>query len=655
MTIAPGVRLGPYEIVSRLGAGGMGEVWRAKDTRLERSVAVKTLPAQFANNAQLRLRFEREAKTISQLNHPNICTIYDVGDDYLVMELLEGESLAERIARGPLPIEQVLKIGFEIATALDRAHRNGIVHRDLKPANVMLTKSGAKLLDFGLAKSSPIVASADEATIQKSLTAEGTIVGTFQYMAPEQLEAVDADARTDIFALGCVLYEMATGRRAFEGKTKTSLIAAIVSSEPTPMSELQPVTPPALEAIVAGCLKKDPDERWQSAADVAKQLRFIADVTTRVPARPVRTHERVAWAALVFAALAGGAFIAARFRPEPKTVEVRTPIAPPEGWTLDPSADAVPSPDGKSLAFVATDKSGRRLLWLQSLTTGDMRALAGTEDADDPFWSPDGTALGFFAIRSELKTVSLATGSVQSLTPIPNGATGGTWNRNGVIVFADVRGLVRIAANGGDPTVLVAPVAPHDVAYLRPEFVDDQHLVYLSARPVQSWSVMSLISLDAPSSPKTLGKADFGPLPARPGEICFQRGGVLYAQSIDVARGEVTGQPRVIANSVRGAMVPGVSVWYTSDNASRQFVWFDRQGRRLGELMPQPDTISDFRISPDGQSVVYTRDDRSSLASNIWIVDARGARRRLTFFDGRDFDGTWSRDGSRIFFTSDRN
>src|SRR5687768_17301331 len=288
MQVGSGTRLGPYEIVSQLGAGGMGEVWRAKDTRLDRSVAVKILPATLAQNAQFRMRFEREARSISQLNHPHICTIHDVGNengtDYLVMELLEGESLAERLSRGPLPLAEVLRYGIQIAEALDRAHRAGIVHRDLKPGNVMITKAGAKLLDFGLAKASGPEISVDGATEHKPLTAEGTILGTFQYMAPEQLEGLEADARTDIFALGAVLYEMATGVRAFDGKTKTSLIAAIVSSEPPPMSRVQPITPAALEHVVAKCLEKDPDQRWQSAHDIAQELQWISQASGQMAA-----------------------------------------------------------------------------------------------------------------------------------------------------------------------------------------------------------------------------------------------------------------------------------------------------------------------------------------------------------------------------------
>ncbi len=297
MRISAGSRLGPYEIVSRIGAGGMGEVWKARDTRLDRSVAIKVLPAEFAGNADLKLRFEREARTISQLNHAHICTLHDVGHEdglsYLVMELLEGESLADRLARGPLPVEQVLRLGVQIADALDKAHRQGIVHRDLKPGNVMITKSGAKLLDFGLAKAG-VAVDLEGATQQQPLTREGTILGTFQYMSPEQLEGVEADPRADIFALGVVLYEMLTGKRAFEGKTKTSLIASIVSGEPSPVSQIQPLTPPALEHVLNKCLRKDPDDRWQSAHDIAEELRWISEAGSQAGVATPLTMKRAA-------------------------------------------------------------------------------------------------------------------------------------------------------------------------------------------------------------------------------------------------------------------------------------------------------------------------------------------------------------------------
>jgi eukaryotic-like serine/threonine-protein kinase len=357
LQIATGTRLGPYEIVSRIGAGGMGEVWRARDVRLDRAVAIKVLPPELANSAQLKLRFEREARTISQLNHPHICTLHDVGEEngrsYLVMELLEGESLADRLSRGPLPLAEVIRYGTQIAEALDRAHRAGIVHRDLKPGNIMLTKSGAKLLDFGLAKTTSIAVEMNAPTVQKPLTQEGTILGTFQYMAPEQLEGAEADARTDIFALGAVLYEMTTGRRAFDGKTKTSLIAAIVGGQPAPIHDTQPLTPSVLEHVIATCLQKDPDRRWQSAHDIAAELQWTGEGIATAEAAPRK--RAWLWPAIAFAAtllaVTAGVYSA---RQDRAGRAVSFAIGSPPGHAV---YGGVPSPDGKRIAF-ATSREG---------------------------------------------------------------------------------------------------------------------------------------------------------------------------------------------------------------------------------------------------------------------------------------------------------
>src|SRR6266852_1607987 len=323
MAISSGSRLGPYEIVAPIGAGGMGEVWRGRDTRLDRNVAIKIVPPEFAQ------RFEREAKSISSINHPHICTLYDVGENYLVMELLEGESLADRLTKGPLPLEQVLRYGVEIADALDKAHRAGIVHRDLKPGNIMITKSGAKLLDFGLAKGgAPPTSAAFDATEHKPLTAEGTILGTFQYMAPEQLEGEQADARTDIFAFGAVLYEMATGKRAFEGKSKASLIASIMTAQPSPITAMQPMAPPAFDRVVRTCLAKDPDDRWQTAHDIAVQLRWIAEGGSAVGPVPSIAARRAPAARIlpwIVAALATAGVVALLVR-DWRRSSVRAPV-----------------------------------------------------------------------------------------------------------------------------------------------------------------------------------------------------------------------------------------------------------------------------------------------------------------------------------------
>src|SRR5947209_18665460 len=435
MSVVPGERLGPYEVVARVGAGGMGEVWRARDTRLDRSVAIKVLPAHLSADTQFRERFEREARTISALTHPHICTLYDVGNasgiDFLVMEYLEGESLADRLARGPMPVEEALRVAIQVAEALDRAHKAGIVHRDVKPGNVFLTKSGAKLLDFGLAKlsvsgnSAPMMFSGATVapTQQKPLTQEGTILGTFQYMSPEQLEGTEADARSDIFALGAVLYEMLAGRRAFDGKTRTSVIAAIVSSQPTPISQLQPLTPPAVDHVVERCLAKDPADRWQSARDIAEELKWIGERGSQAGlAAPVRmrrkSRERLAWsiAAVLALAVTGGSIAWLR-RPAPRplpVVRVDLNLTPPVSVYLQGRPLAI-SPDGKRIAYVDVDSQASRIL-LRGLDRLGATELAGGDNARSAFFSPDGEWIAFVA-NGQLKKVSVSGGRPQLLMP----------------------------------------------------------------------------------------------------------------------------------------------------------------------------------------------------------------------------------------------
>ncbi|MFN2386657.1 MAG: protein kinase [Thermoanaerobaculia bacterium] len=461
MTLSPGSRLGPYEILSPLGAGGMGEVYKARDTRLGRTVAIKILPERLSSDAELRQRFEREARTISQLSHSHICALYDVGHqdgtDYLVMEYLEGQTLAERLAKGPLPLEQALRCGIEIADALDKAHRQGIVHRDLKPANVMLTKSGVKLLDFGLAKA---LGPAPEASILTSLptemplTEKGAILGTVQYMAPEQLEGKEADARTDIHALGALLYEMATGKKAFTGASQASLISSIMTAEPKPVSESQQLTPLALDRVVKTCLAKDPDDRWQTAHDVKLQLQWTAEDGSK-PALPAhlggRGPQRLAWGALAVAALAAlvSAFFLVRQRREPPRL-FQASILPPDNTRFSFSGSPMAiSPDGNQVAFVGQSPEGVRSLWVRPFDASAARPLVGTEGAFRPFWSPDSRSIGFFA-EGKLKRISASGGPPQTLSEAPSGA-GGTWNRDGVILFVPSRDspIHRVAASGG--------------------------------------------------------------------------------------------------------------------------------------------------------------------------------------------------------------
>jgi len=449
MGLTSGTKLGPYEIQSPLGAGGMGEVYRARDTRLDRTVAIKILPAHLSSNPEAKQRFEREARAISSLNHPNICTLYDVGHqdgtDYLVMEFLEGETLADRLVKGPLPPDQVLKYGIEICEGLEKAHRGGVTHRDLKPGNVMLTKTGAKLMDFGLAKSaSPPGAAASALTLtgpvaSRPLTQEGMVVGTFQYMSPEQIEGKEADARSDIFALGAVLYEMATGKRAFEGKSTTSVIAAILERNPPPISALRPMFPRALDNVVKTCLDKDPDERWQSARDLRTSLKWIAEgngagASSAVKHDPWR--ERAAWM-LALALLCGLAFFAAgHYRAPSASDPVRFSVNPPEKAVFSgPPNITVPvpqfalSPDGRAIVFVANSSGADPVIWLRSVDQVTARPLPGTEHAQLPFWSPDSRWVGFFA-EDKLKKISVAGGPVQMLADVAD-PFGGSWGTDG--------------------------------------------------------------------------------------------------------------------------------------------------------------------------------------------------------------------------------
>ena len=395
MALVAGTKLGPYEILSAIGAGGMGEVYKARDTRLDRIVAIKVLPAHLADRAELRERFEREAKTIASLNHPHICTLYDTGHqddiDFLVMEYLEGETLAQRLKKGPLPIQQVLQYAIEISDALDKAHRKGITHRDLKPGNIMLTKSGTKLLDFGLAKlkqeAAPAIPDSQLPTMKSAITGEGTILGTLQYMAPEQVEAKEVDARTDIFAFGAVVYEMATGKKAFEGKTSASVMAKILEAEPPSMASLQPMTPPALDRVVKKCLAKEPEKRWQAASDVCDELKWIAEGGSQtgtpapVAAQPQESlsDSRLAWSVAAVLFLRGARLWAsfAYFRRARKPAHaVRFFVSPPEKWSLgrEPAGDhgsdgsAAVSPDGQRIAFVAVSRG-----W-QILSSGSARS-----------------------------------------------------------------------------------------------------------------------------------------------------------------------------------------------------------------------------------------------------------------------------------------
>ena len=536
MALTPGARLGPYEILAPLDAGGMGEVYRARDIRLDRIVALKTLPAEWSRDPERRGRFEREAKAISALSHPHICTLYDVGDhngiQYLVMELLEGRSLAAQLKSGPMPIEDVLACSTQIAGALERAHRSGIVHRDLKPANVMLTPSGAKLLDFGLAKQQPMgTAIIDGATETGHVTVQGQIVGTLQYMAPEQLEGRDVDARTDVFAFGALVYEMATGRPAFEGASQASLIGAILQTTPPPIAQVTPGLPAALDRLVSVCLAKNPDDRWSSAHDVLLRLRDISDGPPPevAPAVHRRTwREAIAWAtAVIFAAIAVAAIILILRAAPPKGAVDLLYVLPTEGTTLAFGEAPQISPDGLHVAFVASDRSGRSRLYVRRRDALDPRALTDTDDAILPFWAPDSQRLGFFA-QGQLKTISIAGGVPRGIAPAPV-PRGGTWNRDNIILFSAQPQTPpqSVSADGGPMTIVRA--APGFTGFrMYPSFLaDGRHYLYLHQIPGQQ-RVIGVASLDSEDT-KVLGDS-LGQAAYASGHLLYRRDTSIVAQ-----------------------------------------------------------------------------------------------------------------------------
>jgi serine/threonine protein kinase/Tol biopolymer transport system component len=683
VTLSAGSRLGPYEILAPAGAGGMGEVYKARDTRLERTVAIKVLPAHLSQTPEGRQRFEREAKTISQLSHPHICALHDVGHqdgtEYLVMEFLEGETLTDRLARGPLPLEQALRFGIEIADALDKAHRQGVIHRDLKPGNVMLTKSGVKLVDFGLAKfsaaSSPGSSGVTSFPTQgPGLTAEGTILGTFQYMAPEQLEGKEADARTDIFAFGAVLYEMVTGEKAFSGKSQASLIGAILHTQPAAISAVQPLSPPALDRVVARCLAKDPEDRWQTAHDAMLELKWIAagsgsQAGLPAPTAQRKSREKTGWlvAGLLLLSLLGAIPFLVRGLGSRTAKEhvLKLSIVPPEKTLMHPGHFAI-SPDGRRLAFVAVAPDGRSLLWVRSLDSLEAKALPGTENAAGPFWSPDSRFVGFFA-EQKLKKIEAAGGPPLAICDASNGR-GGTWNREGVIVFAPTptTALHRVSADGGESTpITTLDDARQENSHRHPHFLPDgRHFLYYvrSYRPENR--TVCVGSLDSKETRRLAGPnspAVFVP----PGFLIFVREeGALVARRFDPKRMELSGDPILIADRVRpfDSTAPnsfsvaddGTLVIGTGGTAARKLVWLDRAGQEIGSTEHRG-VIIDLRLSPDQTSLALDHVDPDVGGRQIWIQEfARGVTARFAFGAVQDVSPVWSPDGRRIAFGSDR-
>jgi serine/threonine protein kinase/Tol biopolymer transport system component len=676
MTLAAGTRLGPYEILSPLGAGGMGEVYRAKDTRLERTVAIKVLPQHLSASPEVRQRFEREAKTISQLSHAHICALYDVGregeTEYLVMEYLEGETLSDRLAKGALPLEQTLRFGVEIADSLDKAHRQGIVHRDLKPGNVMITKSGVKLLDFGLAKAmAPVTRQTGLTSLPtvmgagQNLTQEGTILGTFQYMAPEQLEGREADARTDLFAFGALLYEMATGKKAFSGATQASLISAILRDEPQPISQAQPMSPAALDRVVKGCMAKDPEDRLQSAHDVAAQLKWIAESGSQagVPApatAPRKTRRWFAWAAAVpLAGLLVGVGFWLR-RPAPGLV-IRTSLGLPTGVQLPGENQGLAlSHDGKHLAFAGTGRDGKRRLFVRAMDSLNAQPLEGTDGAMQPFWSPDDQFIAFFADQ-KLKRVPLTGGTVQIVCDAAD-PRGGAWGRSDVIVFAPnpFGGLQQVPAAGGTPETLTSPAKV--ITHRLPAFLPSGRVLFFQGMGLRS-KENGIYCVDvATKKVERVVPEESGGVFASPGFLLFVRNGNLMAQQLDERTLRTAGSARILAegvwyNPTRWTGNFGVSdtgllvVQRGGTTAKSRLTWFDLDGNALGTL-GEPASFEEVAISPDGQRVAATVLGPKGNVQ-LWLYDlVRGGASRFVpgNADSLQSSPVWSPDSRQIAF-----
>jgi eukaryotic-like serine/threonine-protein kinase len=697
MALASGTKLGPYEIQLPLGAGGMGEVYKARDTRLDRTVAIKVLPMHLSANPELRARFEREAKAISALQHPHICVLYDVGSqndvDFLVMEYLEGETLYTRLARKPLTPDEAIKIAIEIADALEKAHRSGIVHRDLKPGNVMLTKAGSKLMDFGLAKSfgmsgsssgpksgTPNVSSmatmaATMADLASPVTVAGTLVGTVQYMSPEQIQGKEADARSDIFAFGAMLYEMLSGKRAFEGKSQLSLASAILEKDPEPIATIQPLTPPALEQVVRTCLAKDPDDRFQSAHDLKLQLQWIAAGGSQVGAPAVVSSRRKKTATVLTAATIAGWLIAAVLgvllliyagRLTSARQPVHTSIEPPAGFDFFPVADGAPaiSPDGQQVAFLADKKgatviAGGGTIFLLRLATGEAAPVPGAQGAMFPFWSPDGKYLGFFS-EGKLKKVPVGGGTVQVLCDAPDGR-GGSWNEQGTIIFAPgIAGPLQSVSDGGGTPVEITQGDKSNPQFTDrdPYFLPDgKHFLFVR-RAKDSGSVYAA-SLDGGDIKQILPAGSN--VAYSDGYLFYVKEGALTAQEFGPSSLTFKGKPVSIASNVDFAPARNEGFFSVSRNVllyrpssvvNRELAWLDLSGKEV-DHWGEPAPYLAGRFFTATQTAVLLRSAPGGNGYSLWISDvARKTVNRLTQDSDQAAFGALSPDGKDVWIST---
>jgi Tol biopolymer transport system component len=681
MAFEAGTRLGPYEILSALGSGGMGEVYRARDTRLDRIVAIKVLSSNVASTAEWRQRFAREARAVAALTHRNICALYDFGTDggvdYLVMEYLEGQTLADRLLEGTLPAGEVWRYAIEIAGALEHAHRRGIVHADLKPANVMVTRDGVKLLDFGVAR--PVLTAVGESDLPSvarhsdSSTANFTLIGTLHYLAPEQLTANTADTRTDVFAFGALVYEMATRRKLFDADTRGGVLADILSPEPPSVLEREPVDPASLNRFIARCLEKSPDERWQDAHDAKAALELLFETDSAAPMRPlaVRASRRevVAWlVALVLLGAAGISIAIARRAGNTAGASVspvRFEITAPADTSLFSGGGVMAlSPDGRTLAMIATPRGANALLWIRPLDALAASPVSGTDGASQPFWSPDSRFIAFDA-DGKLKKVEVATGDVQTICDVD--AMAGTWNARDEILFkptSGTGGIVRVSARGGRPVaVTTLETSRHEISHNWPSFLPDgRHFLYLVWSTQPEYAGVYVAAVDGRDRVRILSDISQA-VYAQPGYVVFRRQQTVFAQPFDPRVRRLSGDPVPLASNIafnprtsRGVFSvsdSGVLAYRSADGAL--LTWFDRTGVPQGTL-GVAGADRDPAISPDGKTVAVARLDPATATSDVWLIDALGnGARRFTFDPRDDASPVWSPDGSRVSFASHRS
>jgi len=685
MPLQPGQKLGSYEIETKIGAGGMGEVYRALDPRLDRTVAIKVLPERTAGSADLKERFAREAKAISSLNHPNICILYDVGEedgqDFLVMEYLEGETLAERLIKGPLPTGEMMRLAVQIADALDNAHRQGLIHRDLKPGNVMITRDGAKLLDFGLAKLTVSDAEPDSLsglTLTTPLTMDGSIIGTMQYMAPEQLEGKEADARSDIFAFGALLYEMATGKRPFDGTSQASLIASVLKEEPPAVTTIQPMIPPMLEQAISQCLQKDPDQRWQTAGDLKRALLWVSEGGSQVgiPApvtRRRKTRELVMGVAVGVLALASAGLGYSTWqstRVEDRVIQTNVMLDEMAVLGNLGGGSVEISPDGLKMVFVARDSlNAPEKLWVRQLDALTALPLPGTEGAYFPFWSPDSRHIAFYA-DGKLKKILASGGPTLTLCAAQQGRRG-SWNEQGDIIFTPTQSEIihRVSAAGGEPVAITVRDSLHDdFTHRWAEFLPNgRDFLFFSRTESGSGGENDAIcvgSLDRPEV-KRLIRAKSNPLFAN-GKILFVRDGVLMAQDFDPENWEIAQDAVPVAERVSYVPAWSRGVFSTDRNGKllfrqgdvgtgSQIKLYDLEGNFIRDYDDQIYHYSAM-VSHDGTRAAITVLDQAQANTDVWILDLqRNIRNRLTFQDGGDLSPVWSPDDSLIAYASRRS